>query len=151
MKEVNDAALKELNSWILSMKNEQFQIGEARNVSDREMKAKWLDKVEELRKENPEMTDAFIERIQKNAQPIREAIGKLIYEGKLNEEEIRQVLVEHKVLNDGKSVDNCCPTCTVCVACSTCISCAVCVMTGVAVAVFSASITSTASAASTAS
>ncbi len=125
---------REFGIWLEKAQKEKMTADSA-GAGDAELKNKWLEIVEQMKQTPAGSGIADMERkLQAKAPEVREAIAKLLYEGKLTEESMRDLL-EDRI--GPLATDNACLVCTVCTAC---VTCALCIITGIAAASVTGSI-----------
>lgn len=134
----------DVKKWLSSLKGKEISCDElAKDPQAIALKARCLEAFEAWKKMLEKEGKPIPVEIKSSTPEIREKIGKLIYEGNVNDE-----LLIAAVSDEGEEIDgasNSCMGCVGCVACSSCSACAVCIITGVSAAAITTATASTAS------
>ena len=144
---INQELIQEMEELLLSKKGVDAAEAKA-DPKGQEMKAKCLELFDEMVKadESHTLADA-VARVKENETEVRAKIGKLVYEGRATEENIRAALSSLEVPANFNA-SNSCAVCTACTSCVVCGFCGLCVFSAAALAggISVTSVTSTISA-----
>ncbi len=144
MKNLLDQMSAEFDTWLENYKqSDRTMTPQSADPESIAMKTRWLAVIEDY-KSGPdgEAFTSIVEKIEQHAPELREAIGKMLYEGTFSEESIKQLLTDS--LNSPQTSDNACLSCLGCLGCTYCAFCALCILSGVATAASAIATTTTA-------
>lgn len=145
--EMNQELIQEIEAFLNSKKGVEADAAKA-DPKGQELKAKCLALFEEMVKaDESQLLAGAVAQVKENETEIRAKIGKLVYEGRATEENIKAAL---ESLNTGTdfNASNSCAVCSACSSCAVCGLCGLCFISGVAAAsgISVTSVTSTISA-----
>jgi len=144
MSMISKELLKQTNDWVAAVSGSLDRSSSGGDTVGAELKGKWLQVIDEMKKgENGEAVSKLVSGIEKNQDAIREEIGRLVYEGRINDDSVMSVLKGSIDLNAMDNASKICGLCAACSSCAICGTCALCCISGVVTAISAAAIGTT--------